>query len=121
MKKATGYQCKQDIINEQAKVIESLQQKITDAEEVIVSAVNLINVQQQKLAMLEAKLNAKESTRVTANKASDNNDRIIGLNRYGYSVKDAIASIIAYEESAKQRKMEQWKAETIAKMNANCR
>jgi hypothetical protein len=104
MKKSTGYQCKQDIINAQAKVIESLQQRINDAEEVIVNAVNLINAQQEKIAILEAKLNAKESTRVTTNKASDNNDKLVRPTRYGYTVKEAMARTIAYEEAQKASK-----------------
>lgn len=97
MKKSTGYQCKQDIINAQAKEIARLQDRINAAEEVI-------NAQQDKIAILEAKLNAKESTRVTTNKASDNNDRIVGPTRYGYSVKDMIAKLIAYEEAQKASK-----------------
>jgi hypothetical protein len=104
MKKATGYQCKQDIINAQAKEIARLQDIINSAEEVIANAVGLINAQQDKIAILEAKLNAKEQTRVTTNKASDNNDRLVMPNRYNYSVKDAITRTIAYEEAQKASK-----------------
>lgn len=121
MKKSTGYQCKQDIINAQAKDIARLQKQVKDAEEVIVNAVRLINAQQDKIAILEAKLNAKESTRVPANKASDNNGGIVTSKASDDAYKKAMAKAIAYEESAQQRKAEQWKAETIAKMFANCR
>jgi CHASE2 domain-containing sensor protein len=104
MKKSTGYQCKQDIINAQAKEIARLQDRLNAAEEVIANAVGLIGAQQDKIAILEAKLNAKEQARVTANKASDNNDKLVRPNRYGYSVKDMIAKSIAYEEAQKASK-----------------
>ncbi len=106
MKKATGYQCKQDIINAQAKEIKRLQDRINDAEEIIIRAVGLINAQQEKIALLEAKMNAKEQARVTNNKAkaSDNNDKLVMLNKFGYTVKDMIARTIAYEEAQKASK-----------------
>ena len=150
MKKATGYQCKQDIINAQAKEIKRLQDRINDAEEVIANAVNLINAQQEKIALLEAKMNAKEQARVTNNKAkaSDNNDKLVMLNKFGYTVKDMIARTIAYEEAqkaskrivepdsrfafmikqmianeerAKQQELEKQKAELIAKLESSIR
>lgn len=63
--------------------------------------IKTLSKQQDKIALLEAKLNAKEQAKATV---SDNNDKLVMPNRFCYSVKDMIAKSIAYEEAQKASK-----------------
>lgn len=90
---ATRTQSKQDIIDAQAKEIAELQKRLDAAKRIIADHVSTIAEQRDKIALLEAKMNA--------NSASDNNDRLVIPNKFNYTVKDAIARTMAYEEIQK--------------------